>query len=148
MDNLSINFISVINHRKKLFGNWLRMRIHVCRCLVAPLGCFNEPLGNRVFYTSGANYDPTVLTPTTCCKSCQLWGFRYAGLTQGSFCFCSNKMPTIAPSAAAVYCNWPCSGNAALMCGGKNYVRYTRTSFIQSWSFEKEIIYNDLIDFL
>lgn len=87
----------------------------------AYIGCFKDTPGARQFTVSAGTYDPTTLNPTTCNAECKKWMYRYAGLTEGRFCFCSNHAPTIVASPDSL-CNEKCPLPSTDSCGGLNYV--------------------------
>lgn len=103
-----------------------------CRYLISVrfLGCYKEAKGARIFAVSAGTYDPSNLTPQTCADACLRWGYRYAALTQGQFCFCNSNLP---PTAAVPggYCNMLCSGNSQMTCGAQNYIRWTKQTNLQ-----------------
>lgn len=94
-----------------------------CHVLGRYCGCYPEIKGARVFFVSAGTYDPSEVNPSVCTTQCARWGFRYAALTEGKFCFCSTRLPTAVVTTDG-YCNIPCSDIAsATMCGGLNYIR-------------------------
>ena len=86
-------------------------------------GCYYETPGQRAFFVSAGTYDPYNINPTSCTAACKRWGFRFAGMSGGNNCFCSNVLPTVANSSDG-YCNMRCSDTSSLTyCGGFSYVR-------------------------
>jgi len=75
-----------------------------------------------VFFVSAGTYNPNAVNPSICTSQCARWSFRYAGLTEGKFCFCSSDGPPTSDITDDGYCNIPCS-DAGMMCGGLNYIR-------------------------
>eukprot|EP00117_Sycon_ciliatum_P035980 scpid89293/ scgid27159/ Xylosyltransferase oxt; Imaginal disk type I; Peptide O-xylosyltransferase len=77
------------------------------------IGCFlqrsNSPLNRSV--TLGCN------TPGVCITSCRQLGFRYAGLSDGTRCWCGHSFPAM-DKVLANDCNLVCPFEPSLGCGG------------------------------
>jgi hypothetical protein len=61
------------------------------------------------------------MTPSSCRSRCAANGKSYAGVQYGSECWCGNTNPANASPPYALKtgeCTMPCSGNAAVACGG------------------------------
>jgi len=114
------------NVKTLYFATSSKMFVLKCLCAVRYKGCYLEAQGARTFSVSAGSYNPTTLTPTTCTAACLRWGYRYAAMTQGSYCFCNNNLPTVAAVTPDTPCNVPCSGNSTFKCGGNVTNQYIR----------------------
>eukprot|EP01059_Diplonema_ambulator_P016847 TRINITY_DN28820_c0_g1_i1.p1 TRINITY_DN28820_c0_g1~~TRINITY_DN28820_c0_g1_i1.p1 ORF type:complete len:2516 (+),score=639.61 TRINITY_DN28820_c0_g1_i1:711-7550(+) len=70
----------------------------------------------RMFPTN-AFTNVNAATVEECTAICQHNGFTYAGMQAGSECWCGNSYSGYAWNWDS-YCNIPCTGNSAEMCGG------------------------------
>ena len=61
------------------------------------------------------------LTPERCVTACGKAGKRYAGITQGTQCHCSNDSPDVDKVTDDAACYYPCEGDKALKCGSNLY---------------------------
>ena len=81
------------------------------------LGCFSSPsdmvLSNDTVVSK--------LTPERCVTACGKAGKRYAGITQGTQCHCSNNSPDVDKVTDDAACYYPCEGDKALKCGSNLY---------------------------
>ncbi|KAH9059870.1 WSC domain-containing protein [Lactarius vividus] len=57
------------------------------------------------------------MTVGWCVNHCVSKGLIYAGLENGTDCYCGNYLSTIAMNATVSDCDVPCAGNLAEMCG-------------------------------
>ena len=67
------------------------------------LGCYQETLPKRTFCYNPANYHPSEMTSNLCKSRCTAWSthqFKYIGLTQGGYCFCSKVMFDLAANSS------------------------------------------------
>ena len=60
------------------------------------------------------------LTPARCVALCSSLGHAFAAVQFSKQCFCSDEPPGAFGKAAEAECDWPCTGDAALACGGRN----------------------------
>jgi hypothetical protein len=77
------------------------------------LGCWRDAV-NRVLPTPISAPNMTV---GKCVASCQDRGFSYAGLQNGSQCFCGNSYQRLEKLDDS-NCQTPCAGNHDESCGG------------------------------
>ena len=90
---------------------------------VADLGCFadnqaaspNEAAGHDL---DGALFSQPTMTVQTCFSLCYQQGFKFAGLQDGSQCFCGDAYGRYGSAVGA--CNTPCAGDPSQSCGGTN----------------------------
>ncbi|TFK32647.1 hypothetical protein BDQ12DRAFT_728496 [Crucibulum laeve] len=82
------------------------------------LGCVAEgTFGTRYAFAGSATTSGN-MTVQNCLNSCPL---NYAGLENGSQCFCSDTIMNNGASGTPIspnFCNAPCSGNDTEKCGG------------------------------
>ena len=86
------------------------------------LGCFadnrdGDPQGVRGRDLDGAAFRDPSMTVARCLDLCRAQGFRYAGLQDGSACFCGNGYGRYGSGGAV--CETACAGDPALTCGGE-----------------------------
>ena len=60
------------------------------------------------------------LTPARCVALCHSLGHAFAAVQFSKECFCGDEPPGAFGKAAEAECDWPCTGDAALACGGRN----------------------------
>ncbi|XP_050537386.1 uncharacterized protein LOC126903300 isoform X2 [Daktulosphaira vitifoliae] len=82
------------------------------------IGCYEESADNRIF--NGYSKSFPVNTPSFCTKLCFKKGFKYAGVTYKSECFCGDQPPNESTFSKVEdnQCNTKCSGDANQFCGG------------------------------
>ena len=85
------------------------------------IGCFPDnksadPAGPRGRDLDGAAFNNSAMTVKLCVSLCSDIGFKYAGLQNGSWCFCGNKYGRYGGGAS---CTTKCSGNTEQLCGGE-----------------------------
>ena len=85
------------------------------------VGCYRD---SSPFDLDGYLKRGTQNTPQRCIASCRERGFAYAGVQYGESCLCGNSYGRYGP---ADNCNYPCSGDAASICGGYNANSVYRT---------------------
>lgn len=86
--------------------------------------CITEVIGRSL---AGGTFTSTdAQTVPLCLDRCRSGGFKYAGLTYGWQCFCSNTIATNA--APSTNCNMACRGSAAQTCGGNSALNVYRFS--------------------
>ena len=91
-------------------------------CVADYVGCYRETRPNRVFAMSPGGYDQSTLNSNICRQRCAYWNYQYAGLTAGSFCFCSNTLPAVSALDSSG-CTIQCPGGLpADKCGSMFYV--------------------------
>ena len=81
------------------------------------LGCYFSPSG----MVEAGDYNAGTLTPQSCVTRCGKANMKYAGLTSGSECYCSNTPPDFSKDIGNAACYYPCLGNKALKCGSHSY---------------------------
>ena len=86
------------------------------------IGCFAEnrdadPIGTTVRDLDGAAFKDPSMTRELCLSLCSEQGFRYAGLQDGSWCFCGDRHGRYGQSGAN--CAVKCGGDPDQYCGGK-----------------------------
>jgi len=86
------------------------------------VGCFPDnpnadPTGTRGRDLDGAVFKDSAMTVSKCLQFCSIQGFKYAGLQNGSWCFCGNRYGR--HKAGSASCTTKCAGNRELICGGK-----------------------------
>jgi hypothetical protein len=85
------------------------------------VGCFVDSS------TSAAMKSPYTVTDKalkgdTCARSCAQYGYKFAGMTNGDTCKCSNTTPSSERVVASRFCTTACKGNATETCGGAGYM--------------------------
>ncbi|KAF8312858.1 WSC-domain-containing protein [Clavulina sp. PMI_390] len=58
------------------------------------------------------------MTPQYCMDTCNGHGFALAGLQGGDDCYCGNALDKFTIKILPAFCDFACTGNAALTCGG------------------------------
>ena len=111
--------------RASLYGN--RCRYRVCTFLslfffyfpaaVNYLGCYSSPSGMVL----ASDFSAAALTPESCVTVCGKANMKYAGVTTGSQCYCSNTAPDTSKDIGHVACYYPCLGDKGLKCGSHLY---------------------------
>lgn len=86
------------------------------------IGCFPDnanadPVGTRGHDLDGAVFKDSAMTVSKCLQLCSIQGFKYAGLQNGSWCFCGNRYGQYKAGSAS--CTTKCAGNQKSICGGK-----------------------------
>lgn len=89
------------------------------------LGCFlsepSRPLLSLVLYN-----DTQLNSPDHCVRTCRWAGLSFAGLTNGSLCYCDRKMPIITlPSTRCQ--EKQCPGDPLATCGGAEAIEVYAT---------------------
>ncbi len=78
------------------------------------LGCFRD---TPDFDLDGFLERSPRNTPARCIATCAQKDFAYAGVQYGESCLCGNSYGRY---GAATHCDYPCTGDGALRCGGYN----------------------------
>ena len=81
------------------------------------LGCFSSPSD----MTLNSNFAAAELTPESCVTVCGKTSMKYAGITSGNQCYCSNTVPDVSNETGDTACYYPCEGDKALKCGSNLY---------------------------
>ena len=81
------------------------------------LGCHLSPSDMVI----ASDFNAASLTPESCVTTCGKASMKYAGLTAGSECYCSNTAPDTSNDIGDAACYYPCSGDKALKCGSNLY---------------------------
>lgn len=86
-------------------------------------GCYadsnkNAPVMDKLISPTGGD---TKLTLKTCEDACYRKGYKFAGVENGQFCWCSSSIAGEWASDQKE-CNMPCSGDGKVLCGGKDRV--------------------------
>jgi len=86
------------------------------------IGCYADnskadPMGTDRRDLDGAAFKDPSMTVDICVGLCADQGFNYAGLQDGSWCFCGNEFGRF-PQSAAI-CQTKCTGDNSQTCGGK-----------------------------
>jgi len=86
------------------------------------VGCYPEnrkadPSGTSGRDLDGAAFKDPAMTAKQCQRLCADQGFSYAGLQDGSWCFCGNSYGRYKTGAAT--CTTKCAGDEKQICGGK-----------------------------
>jgi hypothetical protein len=76
-----------------------------------------DPLGTRGRDLDGAVFNDPSMTVDQCLRLCKDQDFIYAGLQNGSWCFCGNSYER--HKAAPASCTTKCAGDQKLICGGE-----------------------------
>lgn len=69
----------------------------------------------------GSDFNAATMTPESCVTVCGKSNMKYAGLTEGNQCHCSNTTLDISKSIGDVACYYPCAGDKSLKCGSDLY---------------------------
>ncbi|WVQ83580.1 hypothetical protein IAT38_005721 [Cryptococcus sp. DSM 104549] len=80
------------------------------------IGCRRDGSGVHMLNTSYVSYSP--MTIDWCKTYCVSQGATLAGLEFGHACMCGNSYAGGGTPMPQSYCNLPCSGNSAQLCGG------------------------------
>ncbi|XP_077978738.1 polycystin-1-like protein 1 [Glandiceps talaboti] len=84
-------------------------------------GCFyDKPDIQPVLPFPRSDGDDSEVTAVTCSRYCFLEGFEYAGILNGSTCYCGNSYQYNYGAASDEECNSLCPGDPNLPCGGAN----------------------------
>ena len=62
-------------------------------------------------------------TPANCMQLCSLYDYAYAGVEFGKECHCGTGLVDSITAAPRSECNFACSGDANLMCGGASRIQ-------------------------
>lgn len=86
------------------------------------VGCFPDnreadPVGTSGRDLDGAALRDPSLTLKRCLSFCSDQGFKFAGLQDGSWCFCGNRYGRYATGGAS--CTTKCAGDQDQFCGGE-----------------------------
>jgi len=86
------------------------------------IGCFPDsanadPLGTRGRDLDGAAFKDPSMTVNKCLRLCKDQGFRFAGLQNGTWCFCGDSYGR--HKAGDASCTTKCAGDKKLICGGE-----------------------------
>jgi len=81
------------------------------------LGCFSSPSGMVL----ASDFSAAALTPESCVTVCGKANMKYAGVTAGSQCYCSNNAPDTSKDIGHATCYYPCLGDKGLKCGSHLY---------------------------
>ncbi len=86
------------------------------------VGCYPDnpradPAGTKGRDLDGAAFNNPAMTVTQCQRLCTDQGFTYAGLQDGSWCFCGNSYGRYKTGTAT--CTTKCAGDEKQTCGGK-----------------------------
>ncbi|KAF8263707.1 WSC domain-containing protein [Lactarius quietus] len=98
------------------------------QCHVPPsewtlLGCYTDNPAQRTL-TSAWFTDPVNMTAENCIKFCQKQALDsiFAGVENGTDCFCGSVLTSGAVEASSLNCISNCVGNPAEPCGGRDYL--------------------------
>ncbi len=92
------------------------------------IGCFADSMTRDL---SDSEYNSQMNTPELCINTCGKAGYDFAGVQNGSECYCGDAYGGQGPSDG---CLDPCSGDATELCGGSfnNSVYATAPVFLPS----------------
>ncbi|XP_044539017.1 WSC domain-containing protein 1-like, partial [Gracilinanus agilis] len=79
------------------------------------VGCFAEGDQDRAL-KGEVFYDLRKMTVAGCQEACAEWTYVFAGLQDGTECYCGNRLPQ--RSCRAQECNRECRGEKGSVCGG------------------------------
>jgi len=79
------------------------------------LGCFTDNIQIPTLTAWGCS--KWNMTVELCVDHCISEGLAYAGLENGTECYCGNVLSIIAMNATETDCNMPCAGDPTEMCG-------------------------------
>ncbi|KAH8879494.1 carbohydrate-binding WSC, partial [Thozetella sp. PMI_491] len=85
------------------------------------LGCYAEPPFPSRALSLMTTFE-TSMTPDLCIKTCQKKDYQYAGAEWSKECWCGNDIYN-ATVADLGKCNYPCSGNSTITCGGSRMLQ-------------------------
>jgi hypothetical protein len=77
-------------------------------------GCYNDSAAARDL--NGASFNEKNMTLDRCYYLCDINNFAFAGLQNGSYCYCGKSFGRY-PKVNNAKCNCPCSGNKKTQCG-------------------------------
>ncbi|KAI0541727.1 WSC domain-containing protein [Xylaria digitata] len=88
------------------------------------LGCFSEVHGiSALDFKIPVEGGPLRMTVAKCVNECNIHGSSYAGLEQGTDCYCGDSIDDTAQPATEQYgCGYRCTGNASEWCGGVEHI--------------------------
>ncbi|KAI0294118.1 galactose oxidase [Multifurca ochricompacta] len=120
------------DHRRSLHYNHFRHLPLNQRDAALPagwssLGCYTDSVAARTL-TSATFTDTSNMTVENCVNFCNNRNFIYAGVEYAQECYCGNVISNGGTSATSSDCSFPCTGNAAEVCGAANRLNLYKSS--------------------
>jgi hypothetical protein len=85
-------------------------------------GCWTDPDPKARVLAGKSKIDDEVMTQGLCLDYCDKLGFHWAGLENGSECYCDYGVGKKSIKKPDSYCNSTCSGDGAQLCGGPSLI--------------------------
>jgi len=82
------------------------------------MGCTTDDPNDPTLTAEKVSMDK--MTPVLCVNHCVGSNLIYAGIENGTDCYCGNELSQLAQNATETDCNVPCPGDATQMCGATN----------------------------
>ncbi|KAJ7889398.1 hypothetical protein B0H14DRAFT_2561895 [Mycena olivaceomarginata] len=106
--------------------------IDIYEAVVAPCvtpwtyrGCYSDNVSARILNGYGGTFSTNSVA--SCQTTCLNRGYAYAGVEDGSQCFCASSIGSSGTLQGETHCQTPCSGGGGT-CGGVDYIAIYETA--------------------
>lgn len=90
--------------------------------------CYKDNAVSPSFFYYPGDINPEVLSPSVCREHCGNAYYEKAVVYEGNVCTCTNLTSSLAPVLSDL-CTVPCTGNAAMKCGGQDSHMHVLAAF-------------------
>ncbi|KAJ7855535.1 hypothetical protein B0H13DRAFT_2577647 [Mycena leptocephala] len=88
-------------------------------------GCYSDNVSARILNGYGGTFSTNSVA--SCQTTCLNRGYAYAGVEDGSQCFCASSIGSSGTLQGETHCQTPCSGGGGT-CGGVDYIAIYETA--------------------
>eukprot|EP01059_Diplonema_ambulator_P002250 TRINITY_DN11900_c0_g1_i1.p1 TRINITY_DN11900_c0_g1~~TRINITY_DN11900_c0_g1_i1.p1 ORF type:complete len:200 (+),score=4.62 TRINITY_DN11900_c0_g1_i1:63-662(+) len=118
-----------MSHKRCIAAGLCVINVYQSSPAPAPIyiGCFKDTPKHRML--PDLLFNSTATTAPSCTAGCRAKGYPYAGLQDGTHCYCGRVVYPSRSKGEAMNCQTPCAGDVSTSCGGPthNAVYYVQT---------------------